>query len=222
MCLFTLKNAEASVLRLYANPSIYVGDDPDTWFHQSYLTGPGSDFSLQIINDYNAEGANPNSISNLWLVLAIKDATKTAGLDVDLGGTSYDEGDFTSTGDHKYHDYLSQNPEGLPPHGIFGANTYYFNYLLDDITLNPQESYWLDVSITNIGEGGPQLVHFDVYGDLQKKNNVQRIFNPFSHDVTWDPPEYERRTHTPIPEPTTLSLLGMGLLGMAGLRKKRN
>jgi hypothetical protein len=72
-----------------------------------------------------------------------------------------------------------------------------------------------------IGTTGFQWIHFDVFALETDTQGQTRIItnlegNPGSHDVTWKPD-----TDTPpVPEPGTFLLLGGGLSGLYGLRKR--
>ncbi len=189
-CIFTLlaQPARASLLRLGAEPSTYTGEVSDTWFTESWITGPGV-FTLQVINDYNpgAQDSYINTIEDVYLVIAVKEETKALGFNIDLNGDTLTEGDFTSSGDHPY----------VPRHGVLEGDTYYYDYFLGDIA--PSSFISLDMDIES-----PGIVHFDAYGDLVYKSGrdgyeKNSITNPFSKDVTYN--------HTP--EPATVLMLGL-------------
>jgi len=207
LIIFCHTPAEASLLRLYAEPSIYIDKDSDAWLRESWLVG-SDDFALQVLNDYK-EKKDPfiNTILNTYLVIAIKEETKDAGITINLNGDTIDADDFINSGKHS----------SIKKHGVFGKHTYYYDYFIGD--LSPQEIYDIDVEIQ---AADMSLVHFDAYGDLVRKGKgcgkedeyaTKRITNPYSHDVTWE--------GNPIPEPATMLLLGSGIVGLFGLKKKR-
>lgn len=128
----------------------------------------------------------------------------------------------------------------LPTHDIF--DTYYYEtqpfYFLETQvtpTFNTQDaamdgyitpdssnvSYYLkwEVDVSNLD---PEYdIHFDLYNltsqiEIAKRDRVQikdiKVFAPFSHDAGT----------TTVPEPGTLVLLGIGMLGVAAYRRKMN
>ena len=78
------------------------------------------------------------------------------------------------------------------------------------------------------GTTGLDWIHFDVLalesstqGRTSFKTTIEN--NPGSHDLTWKDDNGGGGGGDPVPEPGTLALLGCGLLGMAGVaRKKRS
>lgn len=74
-----------------------------------------------------------------------------------------------------------------------------------------------EVKTLGIDAQGFDWIHFDVFAlvtDDKGNTLVVSTGNPGSHDVTWIPPT------TKVPEPATLVLLSLGILGIASLRKK--
>ncbi|RJP28773.1 MAG: PEP-CTERM sorting domain-containing protein [Candidatus Omnitrophota bacterium] len=197
--LFIFNQADAS-LWLDATPSIYINSNPDPWFTDSWITGPG-DFTLRITNTFTQD-----DIEDVYLVIALKESTKD-GLSIDIDGDGLDDSDFDTSGDHPY---ITDS------HGVFGDDTYFYDYYIGNLAA--EEYIEFDISIET--EGSP-IVHFDAYGYKVKNNgDLLLVDNPNSHDVTWDPPLYIELTNT-VPEPATLSLLGLGMMGLLFSRRRK-
>ena len=119
-------------------------------------------------------------------------------------------------------DMIYGNP-GIPSHDVF--DTYYtersftFNTQNQVNKYNTQDSpgqfeayypgtgmYYAAFSVDTTNLSDTVSIHFDLFS----KNK----FAPFSHDADGqsDPP--------PVPEPTTMLLFGLGLIGVAGVRRK--
>lgn len=116
----------------------------------------------------------------------------------------------------------------LPSHGIF--QTWYWQYqfrfdidnkvgqwdVADDLDYIPVQqnsvdpffyAAYFDVDVSGLRSAGYE-VHFDLY---MPKPDGSIIKAPFSHDAQ----------SSPVPEPATMLLLGSGLIGMAGIGRKK-
>jgi hypothetical protein len=114
-------------------------------------------------------------------------------------------------------------PSELSPHGIFP--TYFFVYDLPDLDV-ASEAYFIpntqpgetgsdlgDILTLNIAYSGFFYLHMDAAGTAVMKNgSTKSVFAPYSHDADGVPQ---------TPEPATLSLLGLGLLGLGVLRRRQ-
>jgi len=135
-----------------------------------------------------------------------------------------------------------KDPGDLPPHNVFP--TYFREY---EFKFGSAESAEYDtakktgsgpiagkgmkyvafeVDVTGMASSGKEI-HFDLYNtkvcanrqgqcDITGDVDVNQ-FAPFSHDAQSDPPFVP----SPVPEPGTLSLLGLALLGGAFCRRSR-
>lgn len=156
-----------------------------------------------------------------------------------VDGLTYDVDDMTY-GTPPLDLYTDDPESGLAPHGIF--ETYFLELVVGFTGANTASTYNVQDAAGTIGDnlGGTGSyydlfqfdisgmlpgyhLHFDLYdaviangpsgndGDLD-----EGIFAPFSHDARTD-----CCTTTKVPEPGTLGLLGLGLIGVAVQRRRQ-
>lgn len=208
--------------------------------HDIEITSPDGPFTMYALLNIGNPNANPLTyLNDEWFIsAAVIPQTATAA---DLGTFSINGQVFDVTADMEYGNPPSLDFDDgafdggdLQPHDIFP--TYYLEYSFSFEAANNTTPY--DVAVTpgvgpdltttgDLKNGGlmfysaftidvsnlnAQGLHFDLYnkkylasGDVDVPKNA-----PFSHDAT-----------VLVPEPSLLSLFGLGLLGMAGLRRFR-
>lgn len=196
-------------LQLYIPGSNYVGTDSDPWVNESWFT-ENSTFELWVIV------AN-SDVKDLNIVFAVPEcqegsitiSSKTAGF---LGG--YYDNFITGTpaiGNKKNGDLVY-----MPAHGVFPA-CYATHYIGDvsvgddivDDMVDGEGSKTGKIIKFDFSKTGFDKVHFDVFG-------YNGPVAPFSHDAEDGPLENKC-----TPEPGTMALVGLGIAGIVGLRKKR-
>ncbi|MBI4681767.1 MAG: PEP-CTERM sorting domain-containing protein [Nitrospirae bacterium] len=173
----------------------YVGTVGDPWFDDSYLTS-NNPFDLFI---YNASSGNKAvSATGIHLMITIHDGE--SGI-VTVNGIDYS----------LFNNILLPSQYGGGNHGIYDdpvTTNHDGRYAVVDLgfDLAPLSSRSAIISWAGFSE-----VHFDVF-------SLNGFWNPPSHDATAfnNPPP----PPPPIPEPSTMLLLGSGLVGLLSFRKK--
>jgi PEP-CTERM motif-containing protein len=115
---------------------------------------------------------------------------------------------------------LMGDGSAVPPHGVFPTD--FYEYFIGDF--GTDETIYNYVPGEEFGDtASGQIKAFDIsvsgytWVDIVAYNHVilgetkaKYVFSPFSHDGA----------STPVPEPATMLLLGTGLIGLAGLRRR--
>ena len=192
-----VKPAEAvPALQLYVEGAIF-DSLTETWIFSSL-----ADFDLQVI------GAN-NAIEDVYLAIAVP-----------TGETGTITVNSTAIGPFVFGTPITGDGTYLPSHGIYPADfaTYFmgdFGLVQTVYDMQPGEtgSALGEIKTVSVSIYGYSWAHFDAYDHILSSSKIKYVFAPFSHDAE----------SAPIPEPTSLLLLGSGLfaLKLFGYRREK-
>ena len=180
-------------LWMAASDGAYVMDSPDPWQQDSWIVG-ASTFDLYI---YNA--SHHYDAEDISLMVAVHQG--------ETGSIMVNGTEITTLTPWRT-DITASPPSpqyNAGSHGVYepsgDATFYIFN--LGGFIEARSPGGMLDYMTVGIEWSGFSQVHFDVY-------SANGFYNPPSHDVT------------AVPEPATMLLLGTGLVGLVGLKRRKS
>jgi len=218
-------------LQLYLEGATY-DTTTETWV----LSSPGP-LRLWVLGDVGDKG----TISNVNLAIAYSSTlywnvsfTLTPSTTGGLGGFTDPSTPGTPTFSQEQNGTTPKLSDGknLPSHDIYGTGTAWSEFHLGnfDKTDSPLADfsgsfpsptsemgqinvYDVSATVSDPNFTGPLALHFDAYNSVQAGQKSKAIFAPFSHDG--------EGTITGTPEPSTMAIAGLGMLGFVGFGLRR-
>lgn len=185
-----------AVQQAFAIPALQLYIPGAEYVNETWITSDTS-FELWVIASQD--------VNDVYLTMAVPEVT----------------GEITLSS-RQISNFVYGNP-GYAPHDIY--DSWYGEYFIDDMIIPAQgaDTVYNMVDLSEAGTDGMivkfdvnvsdfDYVHFDARGNGFLKNDKAVTFAPFSHDAG---------TSSPVPEPATMSLFGLGLAGLIGRRLRK-
>lgn len=219
--LFSQSAMAVPFLQLDASDGVYVGGNEES------IVPTTNPFTLYALADYGSnKWENEDYFISIALISDTVPITEGGGVPAfgsfDFDGTTYNSGGPWTYGVPPAS--LDANPGLLGPHDVFPTYFLELSFMFDPnnkaAEYNTQDNpggfmadangdlYYAAFAVDIAGLSDDFHLHFDLYS---KDGDKIDEFAPFSHDAVTNG----------VPEPGTVFLLGIGLIGLAGLGRKR-